>query len=128
MPEIPQRGQRNDCTVVALSILTGLEYAVVESVLSIYNRRHNCGFHLYRWLEEHNGYVLGHHFQPCYRTEPHGKFLLGNNGHVAAFVDGKLIHRLSSGMRYSRVFAVTVATTPDETKAALEHAQFLALI
>lgn len=126
MLQIPKTGQRNDCTVVALSLLTGESYDVVTTVLRTYKRRDNCGFRIYDWLREHNGYVLGHHFQLVYRHEQEGKFLVGNQGHCASIIDGKLHHRLDSGMRYSRCYKVTKAQVPDATQSALQRAQILA--
>lgn len=123
LPEIPQRGQCNDCTVVALATCTGQSYDTVALVLRDYKKRDNCGFRIYEWLREHEGQVLGCQFTPVWKHTGEGIYLVGNQGHVASIVDGKLIHRLSGGIRYSKVFRVERLGAEDATLAKLRKAQ-----
>lgn len=113
---------RADCTVVALALVTELPYTVVFDVLRQSGRRDNSGFAIDSWLRQHRYRVLGHHFHLTSRHDDEGKFLVWNNGHAAAIIEGKLVHRLDRGIRYKKCFFVTRALEPDGTGTALRAA------
>lgn len=65
--------EKNDCSVVALAIVTGLPYDTVHSALKRAGRDGNQGFESDSWLQRRAGLAFGGRFKPV-KTKRHGAF------------------------------------------------------
>ena len=111
--------ERNDCTVKALTITTGLPYKQVHAAMAKAGRKPRKGAHLATMKKAAES--LGYHFESfrpfmaktvtSAERDPHllhGRFVLSTSSHVAAMVDGAVID-WTKGRRHrvNTVFAVT---------------------
>lgn len=124
-------GQRNDCTVRALSTVTGRDYVEVLNVLREAGRKDNKGFHLKAWLKKNNWQVLGHWFQQTMGIQDYGVYLCAQVGHVWAIKNGvKYDYAGSRHCKCNEIWLVTKLHETEyiETKAEKAAKQRIAMI
>jgi hypothetical protein len=92
--------EKNDCTVRALAIATGVPYIKAYMLLSSAGRKHNRGFVIEKFLKKHCSY-LGHCFhklpfrkpitiQKFIQKYPKGIFYIKIRGHVFVIKDSTI--------------------------------------
>ena len=114
-----QAGERNDCTVMALAVTTGLEYDRVHAALAAEGRKPRRGTSIFNMQRaaESLGFEMKQTSEFSARTVrtaardrrlQSGRFILNTSGHVAGLVDGK-VHDWTDGRlhRIRSVFTVT---------------------
>jgi hypothetical protein len=96
-------GERNDCTVRAISNVTGMEYDSVHRLLELYGRKNGKGFHLSHWLNYKEGKYLfnelfskwngtGHYTLSSFiKKNPTGTYLVCIDGHALCIKDGVIL-------------------------------------
>ena len=115
------RGERNDCTVKALALATGLDYSVCHAQLAKEGRRKGCGttFANVQLAAQHLGFMMKRRNRREYRAKTmisaerdsslrHGNLILGTCNHAAAMIDGKILDWTEG--RRNRIQSVYVIT------------------
>jgi hypothetical protein len=120
LAERSSHAERNDCSVVALSIAVGIPYDVAHHMLASAGRKPGHGFKMTVWLREQaelGGIVCGYKFTTVQadrrtlarvrRDFPKGRLMVTTRGHIFAMIDGVILDPAYTGER-SQVRFVTL--------------------
>lgn len=129
LSESRAHGERDDCTVMALTVATGASYSQVHRLLADYGRQHGRRFPLetvlraaagdlgYRLATERMSFPAGARtMKTIGRALNAGTWLAFVRGHVAAVVDGR-VYDWTDGRRHRVTHAIELRPTDNPPAA-----------
>ncbi len=97
---------RNDCTVRAMVIATGMDYILCATAIALCGRRNNCGSHMADWVRAFRkfGQCLTENQINLKYEKIEGNVIVMTRGHLYAIKDGihsdgPYAHSMNNGKR-----------------------------